>query len=78
MRVGHVNFKSLTQWAKEKMATELSYICKANKVCDTCTLRKKNGDRFPSESWKEKKVLEFIHSNHCPLEVTSIGGKYYL
>ena len=49
-----------------------------NNVCETCQLRKKHRDFFPTEkSWRANKILEIVHLDLCTVKIPTHGGNRY-
>ncbi|RDY03577.1 hypothetical protein CR513_12820, partial [Mucuna pruriens] len=47
-------------------------------VCETCEIRKKHKESFPTrKSWRVKKILEIVHLDLCTVEIPAYGGNRY-
>ena len=60
--------------------TGLPQIIAPSQVCEECVVGKQNCSQFPkNKSWREKDVLELVHSHiYGHINPSSNGGKNYL
>ncbi|KAK2979582.1 hypothetical protein RJ640_020074 [Escallonia rubra] len=75
MRLGHLNFGSITFLANKEWVLGLPTIQVPDQVCEPCVMGKKHRDPFPTrQPWRAKSPLELVHSDLCYVEVPSNGG----
>lgn len=81
LRLGHVNFKSLSLMSKGNMARGLPDLVQLRELCEGCLLSKQTRRPFPSQTdFLAKERLDLIHGDICgPISPTTpSGNKYFL
>ncbi|KAA3481749.1 pleiotropic drug resistance protein 3-like [Gossypium australe] len=78
-RLGHVNYKSLTQLTKEDMVENFTNSVEKEDVCEVCHLGKQARLPFPSnKAWRASERLQLVHADVCgPMKTLSLNGSKY-
>lgn len=80
MRLGHVNFNSMTLMHRDKMVYGMPSIVEPKEICSGCLMSKQTRKKFPSKAnYSASKVLQLVHGDLCgPIEpATTAGNKYF-
>ncbi|KAL3609588.1 hypothetical protein D5086_000608, partial [Populus alba] len=75
LRLGHLNFTSLSMLVCKKMVKGIPHIDHPDEVCECCVLGKHHRSNFAKEiNWKAKRPLKLVHTNVCgPIKPISTG-----
>jgi hypothetical protein len=78
-RLGHVNFRALSQLVKKGMASGVPEISHPKQVCSDCLATKQTRIPFPkSANWHAEETLSLVYVDLCgPMTPATAGGNKY-